>query len=255
MRFPSGDHENPDWHESHENPEDHENHGTLAQAEINLLCDAIEMFLDTIHLHATLMQSNPDSSTGGSVHDDCFVTNIKAFDQLSVCEQLALMQSISQILVTERTLGTSLSSLHDAAIAVLIDFIRGNVEMELGDDEKEDDDGYATWRQRVHDVAAIHYNDPETDQYNCPTGVLPADDTDRESWSRLIDRIANHWLPDRDYELAELLMDADPSQSTLVKEQLGIHEDYFVDAIAEPTPEDFDEWLNQTRQLVRRKPR
>lgn len=260
MRFSSGDHKNPN---DHGTPSDR---GKLAPREIVLLCETIDAFLDTVQLHASLIHGGTDSSATGSIHDEWFETGVPTFDELGVCEQLAVLRSISLSLVTKRTLGRSQSSLRDAAIAVLIGCVRANVEMELdcddsdsddsdSDDPIDDDHQFVTWRQKIRDAASVYVDDPLSVEFDRAFRLLPASDTDLEKWSQLIDRLAERWLPDRDFELADLFLDADPDQAMVVKEQLGIHHNYFVDTVDEPAPEDFDDWLNETRQLVRRKPR
>lgn len=227
----------------------------LVEAEITLLCETIDSLLDSIQLHASL--SPPTlSAEQRETHADCFETGIQAFDRLDVCEQLAIIRSISAGLVDEKSLGESESSSHDAAIAVLINCVRENIEIELDFVAFEDEfNEGVSWRQMVRDAAIGDANLASEGSEEDVAQIPSASDVDMDHWSSVIDGFADRWLPDHDYALENLFLDADPNQSTLVKETLGINNDYFIEEIDELKQEDFAKWMAETRQIIRRKPR
>lgn len=223
----------------------------LVGAERTLLCETIDTFLDRIQLRESLQQDDPLTGQRHEPHAETFETGIGSFDRLSAGEQLAFVHSISLSLVNEMSLGCSQSSTHDATVAALIVCIRENVEVELDCLDFEDDfDECESWRELIRN-AAIEYAGPDGDLEEIPS----ASDVEMDRWSTLIDQFADRWLPDHDFALADLLLDAAPDQSMAVKENLGIQNDYFISTANEPADKDFKRWLAETRQLVRRKPR
>jgi hypothetical protein len=231
-------------------------HRNLPQTETKLLCESIDSILDTIQFRAAVVREKQSCHAQTGVEQECFETGIELFDALEVGEQLAVMHDVSLSLSNKKDLSRATSSIHDAAIAVVVENIHTNVtiELEMAASDEIDDD-FLLWRRLIRDAASgrgLCVKGPcDCDSTQVPT----TQDPELSNWTTLVDRLADCWLPDRDYELAELFLDADPSQSMVVKEQLGIHNDYFITTVDDPGDGLFEDMLSETRKLVRQKPR
>ncbi len=85
---------------------------------------------------------------------------------------------------------------------------------------------------------------------------LPAEtSTDLECWSLCVEQLADAILWDRDFEMAEDFLDADPRVSRRRRQLLGIRDDYFTRVAPDPRPSELPELIDATRALVRAKPR
>ena len=65
--------------------------------------------------------------------------------------------------------------------------------------------------------------------------IDPDSEDDLRHWQSLLESLADHILDDRDFEMESTLMDADPAIASLIKKELGIKPDYFVETAEEPT--------------------
>jgi hypothetical protein len=76
-------------------------------------------------------------------------------------------------------------------------------------------------------------------QEKCQLDVIefdaPAEETESLScWMEMVERLADDVLPDRDFELSEIMLDVAPSLGTAVKAALGIDDLFFVQPAKEP---------------------
>jgi hypothetical protein len=78
---------------------------------------------------------------------------------------------------------------------------------------------------------------------------------DKSRWSDLIDLLAQAILWDRDFELADSFLDADPGESSQRRRLLGIEDDYFTRVAPDPRPEELEGIVYRTRDIARAKPR
>jgi hypothetical protein len=76
-----------------------------------------------------------------------------------------------------------------------------------------------------------------------------------DSWELQIELLADRILWDRDYELADTLMDVDPDAATEQKQFLGISDDYFSAIAPDISDQEFAAVLQSLREMVRPKPR
>ena len=85
---------------------------------------------------------------------------------------------------------------------------------------------------------------------------LPSEDCrDIRQWEQLIDSLADAILWDRDFELADQFLDAEPDLSHSRRRLLGISEDYFTGIAPDPRARDVLRVVSRTREIVRSKPR
>lgn len=82
-----------------------------------------------------------------------------------------------------------------------------------------------------------------------------ADCVDNDRWALWIEYLADAILWDRDFELAEDFLDADPRVSRRRRQLLGIRDDYFTRVPPDPKPSELTALISDTRALVRAKPR
>ena len=147
---------------------------------------------------------------------------------------------------------------HKYDAAIFTD-IRDQVAIEIefpGAPTDSEDDVVPSWRERV----LLAYRSSVTDQDD---GADLADDADLPDvscadigqWEMLVNSLADSVLWDRDYEFADSFLDIDPGVSHHRRKLLGISDDYFTSVAPDPKPDEVDELIAQTRDIVRSKPR
>ncbi len=211
--------------------------------------------------------------------DDCYDEDqpfhqghygVVAYDSLTVSQRVGLLHDVAEHLLTETPCVMQLSAAAEASIAAIFIEIRDCVVIEIDLSEDADDESQSqlqSWRQMVRGAARSTL--VESSAPDSPTllvGEFHADAEvdfelpelscrDRDRWSRVIDQLAENILWDRDFELADCFLDADPGVSSRRRRLLGIDDDYFTHVAPDPRPEELEGLVSETRDLVRRKPR
>jgi hypothetical protein len=163
-------------------------------------------------------------------HIDQAEYGIRLFDELPWSQRLVLLEQVATYLFTKTRDSLDLTAVNEAAIGILFEHIRWEIELEIvlrSDDPLRPD---TRWREMV---SAAY------EECFCEDGVdvtieewdefAPPDVTseDREAWSDLIESLANRILWDRDFEMEDLFLDEAPEKTEIMKQYLGIDSDYF----------------------------
>ncbi|GAA5507530.1 hypothetical protein [Novipirellula caenicola] len=82
-----------------------------------------------------------------------------------------------------------------------------------------------------------------------------ADSEDMTQWCELIESLADQILSDRDFEMADEMLDLDPALANAMKQSLGIRADYYSDVAADVRAEQIEETISAIRKITHSKPR
>jgi hypothetical protein len=223
------------WHTSVGNRE-------LAGAEAALLKVAITAVVEQIK----------EESSG---YVDQAEYGIRLFDELPWSQRLVLLEQIATYLFTKTREPLELTAVNEAAIGALFEHIRWEIELEIvlrNEDPLQPD---TQWRELVSTAYEECFRDEgadgtieEWDDFSQPDITSE----DRETWSDLIESLANRILWDRDFEMEDLFLDEAPEKTEIMKQYLGIDSDYFAaaapDAVTDEAMERIYERLDELAQ-------
>lgn len=228
---------------------------TLRGEEAALVRIAIDSMIDSllIHLDDDFEEARAACETG-----------IAVYDALSPSQRIALLHDVARYLLTETESAVPLSSTLEATIAAIYADVRDQIAIEIDFlsmqplAEESDPERWPRWRRLVLDAYTATFR-PQQGSHGRWAEMLEElpDESCRDIrlWVPLIDALADAILWDRDFELAEAFLDADPGVSRKRRRLLGIEEDYFTSVAPDPRPEDVQRLVSFTREIVRRKPR
>ena len=226
---------------------------TLRASEAALVSLSIDTMIDTLVLHL-------DDYTDDSLAPEC-QTGITVYDQLSATQRIGLLHEVARYLLTDTRETMPLSATSEAAIAAIFVEIRDQVAIEIDLFSEGSSQDNVNWRGLV--LAAYKSldllsedNDDELAVGNEGNRELPlVTSTDLVVWKHLIECLTDAILWDRDFEMAESFLDADPGVSNQRRRLLGIDEDYFTNVAPDPRPEQVMNLVWNTRDIIRSKPR
>lgn len=229
---------------------------TLSGSEAKLIANAVETMIDALLLHIDV-----DWVDEGGVYQ----TGITLFDSLTPSQRIVVLHDVTKHLLTETEETLPLSALVEASVAAIFVEVRDQVAIEIGlyrDDLPASNPPSLVWRQSVRNA----FEDVIQKASEAAEGVewepSPEDLEMPEvgcneivEWERLIDSLADSILWDRDFEMADSFLDADPDHSQARRELLGIDDEYFLQVPDDPPSYEAMRLASMTRQIVRAKPR
>lgn len=233
---------------------------TLQGAEAELVCTAIDMMIDALSIHL-----EDEFDEGGTICE----SGVPFYDAFSASQRIGLLHDVATHLLIPTEQPLELSAALEATVAAIFVDIRDQVAIEIdfpaiqfepsyrsGDDLIGEGDPF--WRRLV--LAAyqsllrsdsLSDSCPDLESIELPDATCP----DIERWNSLVESLADAILWDRDFEMADIFLDADPGVSQQRRRLLGISEDYFTSVAPDPRPSDVVQLVSQTRRIVRQKPR
>ncbi len=178
-------------------------------------------------------------------------TEIVVFDELSKAERLSLLATVAKGLTDVDEPCPELTALTEGTVAAVFAHIRYHIEVEIELSEEAITSGSsARLRSRLREMVLT-----AADQVGIDPGALRAESGSDalEEWSDLIDELLDRILwDDRDYLEGNAFLDLDPAVGDVLKEQLGIEEDYFSSAPIEPSQAGLAEIRATLRRICRR---
>lgn len=233
---------------------------TLRGEEAALVCNAIDMMIEGLLVHV-----DEDFVEEGTVCE----SGIALYDAFSPAQRIGLLHDVATHLLTPTEQTLPLSAALEATIAAIFVDIRDQVAIEIDFPSVDSDPsqtrandpsnhGEPTWRQGVLAAYKSLVQSDATKVAECepPEHELPnATCRDIRVWEGLVESLADAILWDRDFEMADSFLDADPGVSQQRRRLLGISEDYFTRVAPDPRPDDVAELASRTRSILRRKPR
>lgn len=146
---------------------------------------------------------------------------IYRFDELTLSQRLQLLEQVAAHLLTSTSETLELTAVSEAAVAAIFAHVLVEVDLEIDNDESPT----TRWRSLILAAYAECFDDdggdPE-DDFQVPA----ATSIERDDWELLVESLADNILWDRDFEMEEFL-DASPEMSAMLKEHMGIDEDYY----------------------------
>ncbi len=158
-------------------------------------------------------------------------SNVSVFDSLQPTQQLAMLHTVAKGLLDSSTAPPKLTATCEATIYAIFRELEALIEAEV--------DFEAQFAQPDHRLRSLARNawiggcqqstvDNVLDGAELSGNIIPdIGCTDMEQWADLVESIADHILWDRDFEFEKLVGDASPDQAEVIKQQLGINDDYF----------------------------
>jgi hypothetical protein len=255
------------WHTSQGNRTLHGGEALLVASAIDTMVDALSVHLDADLDHDDGLPGGVDLANGDSLAD-CD-SGIAMFDRLDACQRIGLLHQLAVYLLTDTPTTLELTATGDAGVAAVFVEIRDQLAIELDlesvvdvnetalclDPESLDalerdalelDDDPLYWRRLVCDAVSESVDDSDA-----ADDVPALHSRELSHWEDAIDLMASTILWDRDFEMADALMDQDPLISRQRRRLLGIQQDYFTDVPPDPHPTEAIRLVRETRELVR----
>jgi hypothetical protein len=135
------------------------------------------------------------------------------------------------------------ASIFESTCGALFAYLKQWIEHELDCQSDEVDPELVSTSLRELVARAAEQVDPDT---SWPS----AECVPFEEWELAIDRLQIEVLPDEDWRLEELFLDADPEKVREIKAFHGIEEDYFVQVAPDSDDIQFDDLLNELHHLT-----
>lgn len=228
---------------------------TLRGAEAVLVGTAIETMIDALLVHIDDAFEDPMAA-------DC-QSGIAVYDLLSATQRVGLLHDVAEHLLTQTESAMPLSAMVEATVAAVYVEIRDQVAIEIDLFPADaSDEQQRTWRglvlaayEEVFQTRRLREFDSEQEQVDDAADVPHETSIDITRWEKLIHNLTDAILWDRDFEMAEGFLDADPGVSRHRRRLLGIDEDYFTRVAPDPRPEEVLRLAEETRDIVRAKPR
>lgn len=230
---------------------------TLDGDEANLVSAGVRVLIDALVME---FDENWQEDDTGS-----YPTGVELFDRMTPAQRVGALHSVASALLSDIDAPTNVSAIEEATVAALFMEIRDQVAIEIdfrgdGENDGPDHEAQNRWRSLVL-AAQLQLREREFDG-----GAVPLDDDDflpsasvdcREikTWDAIIEDLVDGILWDRDFEMANLFLDADPNTASRRRKLLGIGQDYFSDVADDPLPAQVARMIAETREMTQRKPR
>jgi hypothetical protein len=173
------------------------------------------------------------------VKEDVRVENggytITLFDELTWSQRLAVLESVATYLLTKSEQMPELTAVNEAAIGTVFDHVSFEIDMEI-----EDITSRTVWRQLVLDACHECFGDELSERDDSGGDDAAEDEADylpetancdrTDLWHHLVQSLADRILWDRDYELMGDFLDEPPEKAAMLRQIMGIGDDYFAAA-------------------------
>ena len=159
--------------------------------------------------------------------DEPIVSDVYLFNCLQPTQQLTMLHEVCAALLLENVPPPKLTAIREATVHVLFRELLGLIEVEL-DMERLEGERDVSMRSRV--LAVDQERRERNFDWADEDGYIDSPDCqDVDQWEMLVESLADEILWDRDFELEAILADQDPAKSQMMKQVLGIQNNYFSD--------------------------
>lgn len=162
-----------------------------------------------------------------SGHGEQWEYEITVFDSLGWTQRLALLDRVMTYLLTSTPKPIPLTAVNEAAVGALFEQIKVDLALEA---DAHPELG-TTFRELVLAAyrASVSAADREADEKE---EELPAVNArSHEEWEILVEVLEDRILWDRDFDMEDLFLDADPDRIAVARHITGIDPEYFSDAV------------------------
>jgi hypothetical protein len=161
--------------------------------------------------------------------------SIALFDELTWSQRLAVLESVATHLLTKTDHMPELTAVNEAAIGSVFDHVSFEIDMEIENVTLD-----TVWRQLVLDACHECFGDELQKDDDTDGEESAEDDADYlpesascsrpELWHQLVQSLTDRILWDRDYELMGEFLDEPPEKAAMLRQIMGIGDDYFAAA-------------------------
>lgn len=184
--------------------------------------------------------------------DDPWICGIHLFDELTWSQKLAVLESVATHLLTHTARLPKLVAVNEAAIGSVFEHISFCIDQELHFNPDQQN-----WRQLVLDACHESFVTDRTDfgggDEDAEDGEscipVSASDSDKGRWATAIEMLADRILWDRDYQMMGDFLDEPPEKAAMLRQILGIDDEYFATVANDLTSES---QVEQTLQRLRK---
>jgi len=155
---------------------------------------------------------------------DDYTSGVETFDRLHSPQQLALLAEVASGLLTENYPPPELTAVRAATVAAVYSIMVILVETEIDSEQFDDPE-----RDLREQLLAVYGTDDVDGKLPEPACV------DIGQWEGMIEAIQGRVLPDEDWDMEDLFMDASPERSAAMKAMLRISDNYFTDVPPDPS--------------------
>ncbi|MEQ9409088.1 MAG: hypothetical protein RIK87_15235 [Fuerstiella sp.] len=160
--------------------------------------------------------------------------SIALFHDLTWSQRLAVLEHVTSHLLLPTMPSPKLTAVSEAAIGTVFEYISLQIDREM-----DDQPAGASWRQQVLDACQECFPESLTENETAISSPHDEDEADfprschcdrRDLWHHLVELLADRILWDRDYEMLSEFMDEPPEKAAMMKQIMGIDDDYFASA-------------------------
>jgi hypothetical protein len=190
--------------------------------------------------------------------DDSPLFGVSLFDQLEKSQRLVLLADIAAALFRENVAPICLTAVVEATVFALYVNVMNEIEYEVELQGEVQLAPRCRWRRLVlaacrkvgESPAGEHFDDVQE------WITLPAvSSTDINAWNDEVTALSERVLGDRDWELADELLDQPPEVANHLKAHLGIDDDYFTAVVPLPRAAHLLRARRSLREIFRAHPR
>ena len=170
---------------------------------------------------------------------------IPIFDRLLVRQKLALFADVGHHLLCSTDPPPPLTAINESAVAVLYRVVEDWVDMEIENEEgipEMPDEDFFIWRRSVVEA----YCESPVEDFEVPVESC----RDIEEWSLLIECLEARVLWDADYLDEDLYADQAPETGQLLKDEMGVPDEYFTAVAPDPTDRDLEIARQKIRAII-----
>lgn len=158
-------------------------------------------------------------------------SDVSVFDSLQPTQQLAMLHTVAEGLLDSSKAPPKLTATCEGTIYAIFRELETLIEAEVGFEQQLTQSSHRlrslardAWIGGCQESSEDNLlGNAELTGHNIPD----LDCTDMEQWADFVESIADHILWDRDFKFEKLVGDASPDQAELIKQQLGINDDYY----------------------------
>ena len=180
-------------------------------------------------------------------------SRIALFDDLLWSQKLAVLESVTMHLLTNAGPIPRLTAVNEAAVGVIYEHISYRVGVEIDDLPSR-----TQWRQLIVETCQecfCHSPDRATDvdTNNSQVWRPPlVTSTNQKRWHTTVQLLADRILWDRDYEMTGDFLDEPPEKAAILRQIMGIDDDYFASAAADlSSPDEVTAVLHRLKVILR----
>ena len=183
------------------------------------------------HLVRELVHYLHDQILVGIEIGEPHLSDVSVFDSLQPTQQLAMLYTVTEGLLDAQKTPPKLTATCEGTIYAVFRELETLIEAEI-DFEQQGLQSDRRLRALARDAWMGGCQQSEehavwADAELIGRHIPNLDCTDMQQWADFVELIADHILWDRDFEFEKLVCDASPDQAELIKQQLGINNDYY----------------------------